>query len=119
VALDTTEPVDPAEPMLFHKTTLRHRYEEAKARHPDVEDVVLTNVRGEVTEATIANVAARLDGRWWTPPLDSGLLPGTAREAMLEDGTLDERILTVEEFLAADEVALVSDARGWRRADVR
>jgi para-aminobenzoate synthetase/4-amino-4-deoxychorismate lyase len=119
VALDTTDPVDPAEPMLFHKTTLRHRYEEAKARHPDVEDVVLTNVRGEVTEATIANVAARLDGRWWTPPLDSGLLPGTAREAMLEDGTLDERILTVEEFLAADEVALVSDARGWRRADVR
>lgn len=119
VALDTTEPVDPADPMLFHKTTLRRRYEEARARHPDVEDVVLTNVRGEVTESTIANVAARLDGLWWTPPLDSGLLPGTAREAMLEDGTIDERTLTVEEFLGADEVALVSGARGWRRADVR
>jgi para-aminobenzoate synthetase/4-amino-4-deoxychorismate lyase len=118
VALDTIKPVDPAEPMLFHKTTLRRRYEQAKARHPDVEDVVLTNVRGEVTEATIANVAVRIHDRWWTPALDSGLLPGTAREAMLEDGTLDERILTVEEFLAANEVALVSDARGWRRADV-
>jgi para-aminobenzoate synthetase/4-amino-4-deoxychorismate lyase len=119
VTLDTAEQVDPTDPMLFHKTTLRRRYEDARARHPDVEDVVLTNLRGEVTESTIANVAARLDGRWWTPPLDSGLLPGTAREALLEDGTIDERILTVAEFMGAEEVALVSDARGWRRAIVR
>ncbi len=118
VALDTEEPVDPADPMLFHKTTLRRRYEEAKARHPDVEDVVLTNLRGEVTESTIANVAVRLDGRWWTPPLNCGLLPGTGRAAALDDGTLAERVVTVEEVFSADEVALVNDTRGWRRAEI-
>ena len=76
VAIDRDHPVDPADPMLFHKHSLRDVYERARARHPDADDVLLVNDRGEVTESTIANVAIRLAGRWVTPPLDSGLLPG-------------------------------------------
>jgi para-aminobenzoate synthetase/4-amino-4-deoxychorismate lyase len=118
IAVDTIHPVDPSDPMLFHKTTLRRRYEEAKERHPDAEDVVLTNIRGEVTESTIANVAVQLGDRWWTPPLDCGLLPGTGRAAMLEEERFAERVISVEELLGADQVALVSDTRGWRRAEI-
>jgi para-aminobenzoate synthetase/4-amino-4-deoxychorismate lyase len=116
VAVDTTEPVDPSDPLLFHKTTLRRRYEEARARHPDADDVLLTNRRGEVTESTIANVALRLDDRWWTPPLDAGLLPGIGRAIALEEGRLEERPIEIGELGGADELALVSDNRGWRRA---
>jgi para-aminobenzoate synthetase/4-amino-4-deoxychorismate lyase len=101
---------------LFHKTSLRERYEEARRRHPDAEDVLLVNDRGEVTESTIANVAARIDRTWVTPPVDAGLLPGIGRAIALEEGRLAERSLTVEDVRAADEIALVSDARGWRRA---
>lgn len=116
VALDTADPVDPSDPMLFHKTTLRRRYEEARARHPDADDVLLTNLRGEVTESTIANVAVRRAGRWWTPPLDAGLLPGIGREVALEEGRMRERAIVASELADADELALVSDNRGWRRA---
>ena len=35
----------------------RDRYEEARRRHPDADDVLLVNDRGEITESTIANVA--------------------------------------------------------------
>jgi para-aminobenzoate synthetase/4-amino-4-deoxychorismate lyase len=116
--IDTNQPVDPADVMLFHKTTLRSRYEQARARHPDADDVILTNVHGDVTETTIANVAARLDGRWWTPPLEAGLLPGTERAALLAGGTLSERALSIEDLGRAEDVAVLNSLRGWRRATV-
>ena len=107
---------DPRDVFLFHKTSRRERYEEARRRHPDAEDVVLINDRGEVTESTIANIAARIDGRWVTPPIEAGLLPGIGRAVALEDGSLTEAPVTIEDVRSSEEVALVSDARGWRRA---
>jgi para-aminobenzoate synthetase/4-amino-4-deoxychorismate lyase len=107
---------EPRDVFLFHKTSLRERYEDARRRHPDADDVLLVNDRGEVTESTIANVAARIDGRWVTPPLDAGLLPGIGRAIALEKGRLSEGVLTIEDVRTADEIALISDSRGWRRA---
>ena len=102
--------------MLFHKTSRRRRYEEAAARHPDADDVLLTNTRGEVTESTISNVAVHLDGRWVTPALDCGLLPGVGREVALEDGWLPEGVVTVDDLQTSETIALVSDVRGRRDA---
>ena len=107
---------DPRDVFLFHKTSLRARYEEARRRHPDADDVLLVNDRGEITESTIANVAVRIDGRWVTPPLDAGLLPGIGRAVALEEGRVVEGSVTIEEARSAEEIALISDARGWRRA---
>ena len=114
VGVDLGHPVDHTDPMLFHKNSLRGRYEEARARHPEADEVVLTNDRGEITEATIANVVVSLDGRWVTPPLDAGLLPGVGREVALEEGWLVEGTITVDELWRADVVELISDVRGRR-----
>jgi para-aminobenzoate synthetase / 4-amino-4-deoxychorismate lyase len=114
VALDDVSQ-DPRDVFLFHKTSRRLRYEEARRRHPDADDVLLINDRGEVTESTIANVAARVDGRWVTPPIEAGLLPGIGRAMALEDGSLTEAPVTIGD-LRSSEMALISDARGWRRA---
>jgi para-aminobenzoate synthetase / 4-amino-4-deoxychorismate lyase len=115
VALDD-EPVDPSNPWLFHKTTRRQPYERRRERRPDVDDVVLVNDRGEVTESTIANLVVRLEGVWVTPPIDAGLLPGTYRTVLLREGRLIERPVTVDELRGAGELALVSSVRGWRPA---
>jgi para-aminobenzoate synthetase/4-amino-4-deoxychorismate lyase len=117
VALDDV-PQDPRDVFLFHKTSRRERYEEARARHPDADDVLLVNDRGEVSESTVSNVAARLEGHWRTPPLDAGLLPGIGRAVALEEGGLTEGQLTIDEVRSAEELALISDTRGWRRAIV-
>jgi para-aminobenzoate synthetase/4-amino-4-deoxychorismate lyase len=114
VAIDHGHPVDHTDPMLFHKNSLRGRYEDARARHPDADEVILVNDRGEITEATIANVAVSLDGRWITPPLDAGLLPGVGREVALEEGWLTEGGITVEDLRRADAIELLSDVRGRR-----
>jgi para-aminobenzoate synthetase/4-amino-4-deoxychorismate lyase len=115
IALDD-EPVDPDDVWLFHKTTRRAAYDRRRARRPDVDDVVLVNRSGEVTETTIANLAVHLGGRWVTPPRGSGLLAGTYREVLLREGRLTERPVRIEELLRAPEVALVSSGRGWREA---
>jgi para-aminobenzoate synthetase/4-amino-4-deoxychorismate lyase len=115
VALDD-EPVDPSDLWLFHKTTRRAPYERRRERRPDVDDVLLVNDRGEVTESTIANLAVRLDGVWVTPPVDAGLLPGTYRNVLLREGRMTERPVTVDELRGAGELALVSSVRGWRPA---
>jgi para-aminobenzoate synthetase/4-amino-4-deoxychorismate lyase len=115
VALDD-DPVDPGDVWLFHKTSRRAPYDRRRDRRPDVDDVILVNGREEVTESTIANLAARIGGRWVTPPLEAGLLPGSYRMALLRDGTLVERQITTGELRAAEEIALLSSVRGWRPA---
>jgi para-aminobenzoate synthetase / 4-amino-4-deoxychorismate lyase len=115
VALDD-KPVDPSDVWLFHKTTRRRPYERRRERRPDVDDVLLVNDRGEVTESTIANLAVRLDGVWVTPPVNAGLLPGTYRNLLLREGRMTERPVTVDDLRGARELALVSSVRGWRPA---
>ena len=112
------EPVDAASPWLQHKTTRRDVYRVRAQRHPEADDVVLVNQRGEVTETTIANLAVRLDGRWWTPPTSSGCLPGVERGRLLDSGRLRERVLHVDDLAVAEELAVLSSLRGWRAAQL-
>jgi para-aminobenzoate synthetase/4-amino-4-deoxychorismate lyase len=110
------EPVDSRDPVTFHKLADRSRYD--RRLRPDVDDVVLVNERGEVTETTIANLAVWLDGLWCTPPVRCGLLPGIERARLIGLGLLFERVITVDELCASTGVALISALRGWRRAVV-
>jgi para-aminobenzoate synthetase/4-amino-4-deoxychorismate lyase len=116
LAIVDEAPVDARDVWLFHKTTRRAPYRRRRDLRPRADDVLLVNAAGRVTESTIANLAVRLDGAWWTPPIEDGLLPGTARAVLLRDGTLHERPVSVEEVRSADELALVSSVRGWRPA---
>jgi para-aminobenzoate synthetase/4-amino-4-deoxychorismate lyase len=115
LAVDDT-PVDSSDPMLYHKTTSRAAYEDRLARHPEADDVVLVNEAREVTETTIANVLVRLDGMWYTPPLDSGCLPGIHRECLLEEGRVAERRLTPADLRRAEKLAVANSVRLWRPA---
>ena len=76
-------------------------------------DAILLNERGEVSECTSANIFAVKDGVTYTPPLDSGALPGITRRVMLEElrEPVEERVLYVEDLHAADEVFITSSTR--------
>jgi para-aminobenzoate synthetase / 4-amino-4-deoxychorismate lyase len=110
------QPVDPSYVWLYHKTTIRHSYERRRDDRPDVDDVLLVNDRGEVTESTASNVAVKLGGMWFTPTIGSGLLAGTYRAVLLREGRLRERAIKIEELVDAGRLALVSSVRGWRPA---
>jgi para-aminobenzoate synthetase/4-amino-4-deoxychorismate lyase len=111
VALART-PVDASDPFLCHKTTRRDVYTRAQATRPDVDDVILWNTAGEVTESTIANVIVEIGGERWTPPRTCGLLPGVGRGRLLDAGQIRERPIAVAELKAASRIWLVSALRG-------
>ncbi|HEX6039244.1 aminodeoxychorismate synthase component I [Longimicrobium sp.] len=114
----SADPVDSRDPLLYHKTTRRDAYTRRAADRPDCDDVLLVNERGELTESTIANLVVRMDGALWTPPLDSGLLPGVFRAELLARGEIRERVLRVEDLADAEEIWLINSVRRWRRAEL-
>jgi para-aminobenzoate synthetase/4-amino-4-deoxychorismate lyase len=107
------EPVSVNDRFLFHKTTNRKVYEDALASRPDCDDVILWNDSGDVTESTIANLVISIDGNLYTPPVHAGLLPGTLRAQLLEEGRVVERSIRREDLRAADEIFLINSVRGW------
>jgi para-aminobenzoate synthetase / 4-amino-4-deoxychorismate lyase len=107
------EPVDERDPFLFNKTTHREVYDNARRAQPEADDVILWNRRGEVTESTIANVVAEIDGVRYTPPLACGLLGGTFRAELLEAGAIRERVMSRDDVRSASRVWLINSFREW------
>jgi para-aminobenzoate synthetase/4-amino-4-deoxychorismate lyase len=112
---------DPADPLLYHKTTRRTLYDGERTRlaaETGCDEVVFLNTRGEVTEGTISTVFVEHGGRFATPPLACGLLSGTLRQSLLGDPKIEieERILRLEDLTTAEAVYLGNSVRGLIRA---
>ena len=122
---------DPRDPMLFHKTTHRPLYAEAlkAATQAGFDDVLFLNLRGEVTEGARHNIFLEKDGRWFTPPIECGLLAGVHRRHLLESqpnveergpqrqvfvAGVQERVLYPQDLRQADAVYLSNAVRGLR-----
>ena len=91
-------------------------YEEAHQRGFD--ELVLLNERGEVSECTSANVFAIRGRDVWTPPLNSGCLPGVTRAVLLEEIRLPgvsafEKMLLPKDLEEADQVFISSSTRDF------
>lgn len=111
-----TTPVNPADLLLYLKTEQRDRYEAARHEHPEADEVLLCNNRGELTEGSFTNLVLKLDGTLVTPPLSSGLLPGVMRQELLEHGKIAEQLLYPQDLHQAREIWLINSVRGWLRA---
>ena len=117
IALART-PVDASDPFLYHKTSHRTVYEAARTARPGFDDVLLFNEQGEITESTIANVAVDIEGKLYTPLVTCGLLPGTLRGHLLQQGELSERPIALEELLQSPRVLLFNSVRGMYPVEV-
>lgn len=102
---------------LAHKTTHRPWYAPAQAwlsRHPEFFDVVYRNAQGELCEGSRSNIYV-MDGqgRWLTPPLRCGALPGVQRQALLDAGAACVARLTAEDMRTAPALRVSNALRGW------
>ena len=109
-----TSPLEEADgEFVRHKTTRRVHYERFAPTDPGVFDTVLWNTRGELTECTRGNLAVLLDGRWVTPALGCGLLPGVGRAHWLGQGRMVEAVVTLGDLPRAQALAFINSLRGW------
>jgi para-aminobenzoate synthetase/4-amino-4-deoxychorismate lyase len=108
---------------LRHKTSVRSRYDAAwrAAEQEGAFDALFFNERGELTEGGRSNVFVRIGGRWYTPPVSSGLLPGVMRAVLLDDpawGAI-ECPVSREMLLRAQDIMVCNALRGPLRAVLR
>lgn len=102
--------------LLRHKTTARQLYDDefARAQAQGYCDALFINERGEITEASRANVFVKLGGAWYTPPVSSGLLAGVMRRLLLADPRYGarERVIYLDDVSSAECILLTNSVRG-------
>ena len=97
--------VNSANPFLYHKTTIR------TCQPADIFDEIGINERGEITEGTYTNIAVLYGDKLYTPPVTSGLLNGTYRQKLIEEGKLKEKILYPQDLTKADKIFCFNSVR--------
>ena len=118
----SAERTDSQNVFLRHKTTQRALYERelANARADGWDEVIFLNERGEATEGAISNLFLEREGRWLTPPLACGVLPGVLRRHILATRPdAEEHVLTLKDLRNADALYLGSALRGLRIVDLQ
>ena len=128
--LDTNQPqktkiiiskikTDSKDIFLQHKTNFRSVYnaEYKKAVKKGLADYIFTNEKGEITEGCITNIFIKKNGRFYTPPLSSGLLNGIYRKALLKTNPklYKEKIISLKVIKAAEEIYLCNSVKGLFR----
>ena len=117
----SASPVQPAEAILLnYKTSLRGDYDAAirKAMALGAFDTIFVNAAGEICEGARSNLLVNRQGRWITPPLASGVLPGVMRTRLLKRFTqIEEKVLNLDTALKADALLVCSALRGIQRAE--
>ena len=110
------EPMDGADPLLGHKTSRRARYDAAiaAANRLGAFDLLFRNRQGLLTEGGRTNLFLHLDGRWLTPHLAAGVLPGVMRGLILADPAwaAREAALTLADLRRADRIMVCNALRG-------
>ena len=115
------EPLCQAPLLAGHKTTWRPQYDPAlrQAQAMGCFDLIFLNAAGELVEGARSSLFLRLGGRWCTPPLASGALPGIFRQHLLDDPAWDatERTLRREHLQQAEAIVVCNALRGalWGR----
>jgi para-aminobenzoate synthetase / 4-amino-4-deoxychorismate lyase len=108
---------------LLHKGTVREEYDRAwqMAEERGAFDMLFFNERDELTEGGRSNIFVNIDGRWWTPPVTAGLLPGVMRAIILEDPLWmsAERTLTRKDLEGASELIVCNALRGPIKAKIK
>jgi para-aminobenzoate synthetase/4-amino-4-deoxychorismate lyase len=105
---------------LYHKTTNRKFYNDQfqEALSDGFDEVIFFNEKGELTEGAISNIFIKKDGQWFTPSVQSGLLPGIWRDKMLKELAAKEIRIDKSNLLNADEIMLGNSVRGSAPAEI-
>ena len=90
-------PVDPGDFRLRYKTTDRSFYDEARHAGGAFE-TIFTDPEGRLTEGSFTNIFVERGGKYVTPPLSRGLVPGILRGLLIEKGEAVEGDLTVDDL---------------------
>ncbi len=110
--------IDRTSPLTYHKTTRRQHLDREREK-ADCDEVVFLNQAGQLTEGSLSNIFVERDGILLTPAVDCGLLAGTLRRELLDQGRAEEAILKPDDIIGGETVYLGNSVRGLVRATIK
>ncbi len=111
------------QPLASHKTTLRQHYDDGvrAAERIGAFDSLFFTEDGRLVEGGRSSVFLKLAGRWCTPPVTDGALPGVMRGLVLDDPQWQatERSLSAADLACAEAIMVCNALRGTLSAQLK
>jgi branched-chain amino acid aminotransferase len=82
-----------------------------QARAAGFDDALVCNKRELISEGSVTNFIAQIDGQWITPPISDGALPGIMRGILLENNLVVERSISRNDIMTISSAFLLSSLR--------
>ena len=76
------------------------------------QEKIYHNKSEELLETSIGNLVLKIAGKFYTPPIRLGILPGIYRQHLLETGQVEEKVLTVPDLDQAETIYGCNAVRG-------
>lgn len=105
---------DPMDMLSRHKTTRRDHYDFAltSAQQNGYDEVLLVSVLDKVLEGAMSALLLKIDGCWYVPPVEDGLLPSLWRETEMTRRDALVKSLTLADLACAEEIIMGNAVRG-------
>ena len=82
-----------------------------QAQQSGFDEIICINEGGEVTEGAVSNFLFRIDGKWVTTPLSSGVLPGIQRGIVIERCGVAVKQILKSELERVDAAFVISSLK--------
>ena len=106
---------------LYHKTTNRSFYDDEhkiQTQKYDCDEVIFLNEKNQITEGSRTNIFVETQNGLITPQIECGLLAGTLRASLLEEGKVKEGIINLDVLKASKNIYLGNSVRGLLKAEL-
>ncbi|TKX34138.1 bifunctional chorismate-binding protein/class IV aminotransferase [Campylobacter taeniopygiae] len=102
---------------LYHKSSIRKLYEDKASswKNNSCYDIAFFNEKNELCEGSRSNILINKNGKFYTPPLNSGLLNGIYRSFLVQLGHVQEKNLYEKDLIEADEIYCINSVRGLKK----
>ncbi len=110
------KPLPSRDEMRCHKSGSRMMYQSAhhSARSRGFDDALFADSEGYLLESSTYSICVCLEGKWYTPPLRRGLLPGVLRAWLIQGGHVQERDLRQDDMDRFEAVVATNTVQGLR-----
>lgn len=99
-------------PFTYFKTSYRPHIPNS-----DKEQVFISS-DGYLQETSIGNIILEIDGTYYTPPVEVGILDGIYRKYLIQQGEVTKRYLTKTDLGNADHIYVCNSVRGLYEIDI-
>jgi branched-chain amino acid aminotransferase len=82
-----------------------------QARTNGFDEALVTSSKGAICEGSVCNVLFKIAGKWCTPPLSDGVLPGVMRALVIENFDVMVRSIAIAEIAEIESGFLLSSLR--------